>query len=183
MQARTRTYIRRAAKEGLTVRLTPESDDLERYYQLHRSTYERTGARAHPIEYFRAIWATFVATGLSRVIFAEVDGRPVAAINVALYKGLASYWTGASSEAGRARHANDVLQWEAMELARELGCSSFESGEASVTTGASAKQKAISDFKRKFGGTLVPFARGKRMLRGPLTNRLISLAERRHRRD
>jgi hypothetical protein len=157
IQDGTRSQIRAAEDAGVRVRpLGP--DEVGAYYDLHVGTYRRTGARPHPRAYFDAVIGQIVPSGRARAYVAEHEGRPVAAMTSWREKGGAGYWTGASSEAGRRLHANDLLQWWAMAEAADDGLEAFDSGEASAQVG---KAGSISAFKRKFGGTLAPLFRGR----------------------
>lgn len=156
MQSRTRSYVR-AASRALNVRVGSAPEDVETYMKLHRETYRRTGARPHPPTYFEMIMNQFVTQGLAWMLIADLDGEAIAAGHFSLYKGAAAYWTGASTEAGRASHANELLQWEAMRRAIAAGASCFDSGETS--SASKGKARGISEFKRKFGGQAVPQTR------------------------
>ena len=158
MQGRARTAIRKAEKNGVIVR-EAGPDDLAVYYRLHCETYGRTGARAHPEAYFRAIWEWFRARNLARLWIAEIAGEPVAAENFGVYKQAANYWTGAASAKGLAAEASSLLQWTAMTWMLENGIAWYETGEAFPASDG-GKEKGLNDFKKSFGGDLYPFYKG-----------------------
>lgn len=157
MEGRARTAVRKAEKAGAVVREAGPAD-LDAYFELHCSTYERSSQSPHPREYFEAIWSRFVATGRALVLMAEIEGRPVAAQSFAIYKGAAAYWTGASNELGLREGANNLLQWEALKRFLGRGLSVYEAGEAFPAT-ADAKLRGLSDFKRSTGAALQPLHR------------------------
>lgn len=159
LETRARNDIRNAKKNGVTVRTATRSkEDLDSYYSLHSETYKRTGVIPHPREYFQAIWENFLPSGESEIFFAELDGKIIAAANFAIYKLGAYYWTGASSKLGLKANANSLLQWVAIQKFLNQGLDWYDNGEA--FPGGSGKEKALSDFKRSFGGELSPFFKG-----------------------
>lgn len=158
VQARTREYIRSAARRGVVVRSGSESD-LDQYYALHRETCERTGAVAHPRSYFGAIWRTFAPAGRARLLVAEIEGTAVAACIVGSDKRAAVYWSGVSSAEGQRAHANEVLLWEAIRSSAAEH-DAFDLGDSHRAEGT-AKHRAIAAFKRKFGGDERRLPRGR----------------------
>jgi hypothetical protein len=160
---RTRRELRAFENTGMQVREASGPAAAEAYYALHVETYERTGAVPHPPSYFEAIFRDFVPRGLARVLFAEIDGRVVAAQNTALYKGGALYWTGASSN-DRGKGANRALFDLQISHARASGFEVYEAGEA-FPGSSDRKLAGLSEFKGGFGGQLQPFFRGRRVLR------------------
>lgn len=160
MEGRARTNVRKAEKDGVTVRLAkPGEDDLQAYYALHQQTYGRTGAATHPKAYFQAIFEKFLAAGLGLILFAEQAGTVIAAASFGLYKNAGHYWTGAASPDGLRSGANSLLQWTAMTMMIERGALWFESGEAFPHKSA-GKERALSDFKKSFGGEIYPYFKG-----------------------
>ncbi len=155
-----RTHIRKAEREGCTVRLaSPTLSDLERYYELHCETYLRTGVRPHPREYFSSIWQHFVQSGMAVIFFAERDGVVIAADNEIFYKRAMSGWTAAGNTLAASLGANNLLHWRAMQWALRNGGFWYESGEA-FPGARQGKSKGLNDFKRSFGGELYPIYRG-----------------------
>ncbi|MHC1783309.1 MAG: lipid II:glycine glycyltransferase FemX [Anaerolineaceae bacterium] len=160
MEKRARNAIRKAEKMGVTVREAVQGNDLDIYYELHCNTYHRTGVNPHPRAYFEAIWRDFLPNGLSRVFFAEYDGKVVAAENFGVYKKAAVYWTGAASEGGLEVQANSLLQWTAIQWMLEQGLEWYETGEGFPHL-REGKRKGLNDFKKSFGGKLYPLYRGR----------------------
>ena len=155
----TRYELRRTAREPYTLREAAGSRDIETYYALHCETNARAGRPPNPFDYFRVIFERFVPAGLARIVFFERHGRVIAAQMTALCKGGAYYWAGPSaSEKGGGE--NRVLCDEQIMQARTRGCVLYETGDAAFNS-ADPKQQGISDYKRSFGGKLVPHYAGR----------------------
>lgn len=155
-----RNQVRQAMRSQVSIRPADRPGDLDRYYALHRETYRRTGVRPHP----RAYFDTIVRHGWANVFFAEYDSRPISAINIAVHKDAAAYWTGASATAFMHLRPANLLQWHAIQWAKERGCSWYEVGE--VFPGSrDAKERGLSHFKGGFGGALQPFFKGRKVYR------------------
>lgn len=164
MEKRARNAIRKAEKLGVSVREAKIGPDLDIYYDLHCRTYRRTGVRPHPRAYFESIWQDFLSHGKARVFFAEYDGQVVAAENFGVYKNGANYWTGAGSEEGLAVQANSLIQWTAIRWMRDNGIEWYETGEGFPYV-REGKRKGLNDFKKSFGGKLLPFYRGRMIMK------------------
>lgn len=160
MEKRARNAIRKAEKMGVSVREAKIGRDLDIYYDLHCRTYRRTGVRPHPKAYFEAIWQDFLSQGKAKVFFAEYNEQIVAAENFGVYKNGANYWTGAASKEGLAVQANSLIQWTAIRWMLENGIEWYETGEG-FPFAREGKRKGLNDFKKSFGGKLLPFYRGR----------------------
>jgi hypothetical protein len=160
MQGRARTAARKAEKNGVTVREAGGGDDLDGYYGLHLATYERTGVRPHPREYFELLWDRFGGARELFVLFAEHEGDLIAAQTFATYKGAGWYWTSAASASGTRLAAPNLLQWEAIKRLAAAGDRWYDTGKAAAAD-ADDKARAISDFKRSMGGELQPLWAGR----------------------
>jgi hypothetical protein len=162
-----RQAIRRARTRGYAVVRADWPTMLDRYYALHRETYERTGVTPHPREYFAGIAGRIAATG-NAVLWAGLDpsGAPVAFHGSLRFAGAGQYHTGCSATAQLESGINYLLLWEAMLGARRDGCSWYEVGE--VFPGAkSGKEFGLSVLKSKFGGELHRSFRGEMALAQP----------------
>lgn len=160
LEKRARYAVRKAQKDGVTIREAAGSEDLETYYELHQETYGRTGATAHPKRYFEAIWEYFLDRGYAKIFFAEHNGIAIAAENFTFYKGSANYHTGASNSAGLKLNANTAIQWHAIEWMVSNDLQWYDVGEAFPDS--QGKRGRLSKFKRSLGGELYPLYRGRR---------------------
>jgi lipid II:glycine glycyltransferase (peptidoglycan interpeptide bridge formation enzyme) len=164
MEKRARNAVRKAEKSGVVIRLADRPDDLDKYYDLHCQTYHRTGVNPHPRAYFENIWNKFLPTGRAVVFFAEYNNTVVAAENFGVYKNASVYWTGAANTEGLTVQANSLVQWTAIQWMINHNIYWHEIGEAFPQL-KEGKRKGLNDFKKSFGGELVPFYRGKFLLR------------------
>ena len=78
-KSRVRGSIRRAQREGVTVRAADCEDDVSgTYYDLHVRTRRRLGVPAQPRRFFRLLWERVIETGLGFVLLAHVGTSVVA---------------------------------------------------------------------------------------------------------
>lgn len=156
----SRSDLRKAERDDVRVREAAGSKDLEIYYRLHLETYRRTGVPPHPFVYFQKVFEVFVPRGRARVLFAERNGRAVAAQNTALFKKGGWYWTGASvTEKGGGE--NRLLTHAQIAAAKAAGAARYDMGEAFPDT-ADPKEAGLSRFKGSFGGVLAAYPIGTR---------------------
>jgi lipid II:glycine glycyltransferase (peptidoglycan interpeptide bridge formation enzyme) len=156
MEGRSRTAIRKAEKAGVKIREIANRGEVEEhYYRLHCQTYRHTGVSPHPLSYFTTIYEN----GWAKIFLAECEEQIIAALNVAAFKTGVLYWTSASNPEYYSVNPNNLLQWYAIQWAKEQGYSWYESGEALLGTD-NPKLKGLTEYKGSFGGELYPFYKG-----------------------
>lgn len=165
MEGRARNAIRKAEKNGVAVRWESRPGDVDLYHALHIENYRRTGTPPHPRAYFAALLESPALRPRVAAAFAELEGETVAAGTFAAYKSGAVYLTGAVSARGLEAAAHSLIQWEALRRFNAEGFRWFESGDA-FPTAEGGKLKGLNDFKKSFGGRLVPRFGGKMRLPG-----------------
>lgn len=158
MEVRSRTAIRKAEQSKVIIKQAENVSDVERYYELHRQTYNRTGAKPHPFAYFETIYVNKWA----HMFLAECNNQTIAAINVAAFKTGVVYLTGAADYQFHSLGANNLLQWHAMKWAKQQGYKWYDSGEAQLGT-SDPKLAGLAQFKASFGGELYPYYKGVRV--------------------
>lgn len=125
MKQKTRYNLRLAQRKGVTVRSGTELD-LPLLYRMYAETSLRDGFVIRPEAYYTTLWRQFMARGMAQPLIAEVEGQPVAAIVLFFFAGRVWYLHGMSVQAHREKMPNYLLQWQAMRLARERGCSIYD---------------------------------------------------------
>jgi lipid II:glycine glycyltransferase (peptidoglycan interpeptide bridge formation enzyme) len=125
MKQKTRYNIRLAGRKGVAVREAAE-DDLPILHELMAATAERDRFGVHEAAYYEAAFRLFVPRGWARLLLAEVEGEPVAAVMAFALPPRAWYLYGASSNAHREKMPAYLAQWEAIRWAQQLGCTSYD---------------------------------------------------------
>jgi CelD/BcsL family acetyltransferase involved in cellulose biosynthesis len=143
--------IRRAEREGLTVRPATRPEDLTgTFYQLHLRTRRRLGVPVQPRRFFRLLWENAISTGLGSVMIVEASARPIAAAVFLTWNGTVIYKFGASDADAWSLRPNHLLFWHAIRGACEQGHRWFDFGRTD------AGQTGLRDFKRSWGADEEP---------------------------
>jgi lipid II:glycine glycyltransferase (peptidoglycan interpeptide bridge formation enzyme) len=179
-----RADIRRAAREGVTVRAGWSAADLDAFYTIMEQTGARAAFAIHSRDYYRAAWDLFRARegeaaltpqAAGQLLLAERDGATVAVCMVFAWAGAGLYLYGGSTDLGLKSGANHALQWQAIQWARASGCRLYDfwgvpdqfglaaqAGDA--TEREQLEERAKSDplygvfrFKKGFGGQVVRY--------------------------
>lgn len=167
MKHKTRYNIGLAKRRGVTVR-AGSADDAALFYAMLRATAERDSFAIHPLSYYRDFLTLFArgTDGPARLLIAEYQREPLAALVVAAMGERAIYLYGASANHYRELMPTYLLQWEAMLWARQRGCKTYDMwgvpDEDEATLEANFERRSdglwgVYRFKRGFGGQVVRY--------------------------
>lgn len=135
-----RTNIRRAEKNGLTVR-AGGLDLLDTFYSVMERSWQNLGTPLYRKQYFKAILETFPAD--TRIFLCEKGTEPIAVAFNGYGNGVVEgMWAGGGPRA-RELSANYVLYWEMMRDSCLRGSTLFHLGRSTADSGA-------EDFKKKW---------------------------------
>lgn len=162
MKQKTRYNIRLAERKGVTVR-RGDLSDIPLLYQMYTETSLRDDFIIREENYYHAVLQTFmvnpVMQGLNQPavqpLIAEVDGMPIAAVVIFLFAGKAWYLYGMSGEAHREKMPNYLLQWEAIRLAKGMGCQVYDLWGAPDRFDETDSLWGVYRFKEGLGGKVV----------------------------
>jgi lipid II:glycine glycyltransferase (peptidoglycan interpeptide bridge formation enzyme) len=125
MKQKWRYNIRLAARKGVTVRPATAAD-LPDFYWLMQATGQRDGFAVHTAAYYAEAWRRLVGAGLAELLLAEYQGELLAGLFVTAFGRTATYMYGASSDLHRNLMPNHLLQWAAIQWARQRGCVEYD---------------------------------------------------------
>jgi lipid II:glycine glycyltransferase (peptidoglycan interpeptide bridge formation enzyme) len=170
MHQKGRYNIKVAEKNEVTVE---ESTDVDAFYQLLRSTGGRDGFTIHPkMQYVRFL----EQMKTSFLLLAMHDKKPVAGLIGVTWNNVGLYYYGASDYAQRALMAPYALQWEAMKRCKAVGCTSYDLlGIAPAGAPSNHPWAGISDFKSKFGGTVIEYPHEQEIILKPGIQKLLQI--------
>lgn len=170
MHQKTRYNVRLAQRRGVTVRRASyEPAEVDAFYDLMLDTAQRNAFGVHERRYYDEFLRTFGDS--AALLFAEIEGKPVAGVIAVSFGDEAIYMYGASSTKDRAHGAGFIIQFEAMRWAREQGCKVYdlwgipavdpqttqeENGDRIAGTSGS-DWRGLYEFKTRFGGQIVSY--------------------------
>lgn len=158
MKQKCRYNLRLAEKKDILVR---PWQDLDGFHHLMQITGGRDGFGVHSLDYYRRAYQLFHPVGMAELLLAEYASRPLAALMVFGVGQRAYYLYGASSEEERNRMPTYLLQWRAMQWAKQRGCLEYDlwgvpdADEASLEASFETRRDGlwgVYRFKRGFGG-------------------------------
>lgn len=143
LDASARQNIRRARRNGVSVRLGRSLEDVRLFHRMHvhlrKSKYRLL---AQPLRFFEALHRHFRTGGEVTVAIAEIDGTPLAGILLIGWNGVLYYKFNASFDT---RHRpNDLLTWEVIRHAVRNGYRGLDFGLSEPD------QPGLVRYKRKF---------------------------------
>jgi lipid II:glycine glycyltransferase (peptidoglycan interpeptide bridge formation enzyme) len=117
-----RHAIRRAERDGVTVKKVPATDENCRaMYTLFKETAEDAQFGIRPYEYYKTFYQRYEAAGLGQLFFAEFEGQIVAGAYALHFGKKSTYKDGASIRKRTAYGASHLLQWHVITWAKEHG--------------------------------------------------------------
>lgn len=151
MKQKTRYNIRLAARKGVLVR-QGEVTELPMLYKMYAETAVRDGFVIRHQDYYLNTWRGFIEADMAKILIAEVENQPIAALILFHFNGTARYMFGMSTENSRDLMPNYLLQWEAMRLAKQLGCHTYDMWGAPEIFDESDSMWGVYRFKEGFNG-------------------------------
>lgn len=167
MRKKTRQYIHRAEREGISVRFGT-LNDLPAYYDLMRLTGKREHFAARSHQYYRTEWEIFSIDDHAALLLAYYQDQLVAVRTVYSYgQHAAEFHAGSLTIPGI--HPNYLLVWEAIKWAKSKGCITYDLwGIPDEISSADKKEKQLIEnrndglwgvyqFKRGFSRNIVSY--------------------------
>lgn len=170
MHPKTRYNVRLAVRRGVSTRMAEQPDhSVHEFYDMLLDTAGRNEFVIHALDYYREFLRAFADDAC--LLFAEIDGKPVAGVIAAVFGEEGIYMYGASSTQQRAHGAAFLLQHEAMRWARSRGArrydlwgvpeydpeSSASEGGDRLAASAGNDRRGLYEFKTRFGGRIVRY--------------------------
>ncbi len=159
MHKKTRYNIRLAEKKGVTVKVSG-GEKLRDWYGLYETTAARDRIAIHPFSYYHRLFE-LVESGSDRdpmelklLLAYSPDQELLAGIIVLFRGGESVYLYGASSNENRQLMPNYALQWEALKMALERGCTEYDLFGIPPTADPAHPMHGLYRMKTGFGGEI-----------------------------
>jgi lipid II:glycine glycyltransferase (peptidoglycan interpeptide bridge formation enzyme) len=155
MRSNIPRYLRRAEREGVTVRSSDDPKDLEVFLKMITGLNERkNGIGLHPLDYYRQQFAALAPSGYERIFICEKDGEALSSAMITVFGSEASYLWGASTDQQRELRGPHFMHFQIMRYAQEHGCDryNFWGVVKEENHHPGYRGYGFSEFKRSFGG-------------------------------
>jgi len=157
MKPKTRYNIGLSQRKGVAIR-TMGMEGMDIWYALYKETAERNHILLNEIKYFEAVLSARADDTRSpadvRLLVAEIEAKPLAAMFLVITKNRGSYLYGASSSAQRNLMATYALQWEAICQSKAAGCTEYDMFGISPNPDPRHPLYGLYKFKSGFGGDI-----------------------------
>ena len=142
---RIKWAVRKAAREGVTLRDGDSERDLRAWHRLYLSTMQTHAVPPRPYTFFAALWAHLRPAGLLRLMLAERQGELLAGSILLTFGATAFYAFNGRRQEDLGLRPNDLIQWHAIHDAAASGCRRYDFGEVEH------HQHGLAEFKGKWG--------------------------------
>jgi lipid II:glycine glycyltransferase (peptidoglycan interpeptide bridge formation enzyme) len=149
MHPKTRYNLRLAVKKGVKI-VAGQPDDFSEFWRLLNLTGERDAFRLHQPQHYRNLLAQ--PGNYIKLVFAEYEGKKIAAGLFSSWGNKVTYLHGASDNAYRQLMAPYLLQWSQITRAQDQGYRYYDFYGIDVV-----KWPGVTRFKLGFGGQVVDY--------------------------
>ncbi len=149
MAKKTRQYIRKSTKEGVTVRVG-SADDIPRVMEIYRQTAERANFGLHGEAYYTDLHRLL---GEASVIYvAEHEGKIVSFLWLVYTPAVAFELYGGVNDTGQRVRANYTLKWHALQDMKDRGVAEYDMN-GLLNDGVSGFKQSFASHETQLIGT------------------------------
>lgn len=124
-----RRAVAKARREGVTLGEVSDDEFLQVFHRMHVAMRkQKYRLLAQPMRFFESICRRFSQLESWFPLVAKHNGRPIAAMICLRYDNTLYYKFGTSSRETLPLRPNEFLMWEAIQLAKSLGCTRLDLG-------------------------------------------------------
>lgn len=142
--------VRKAERSQVEAIEGDSLEDLQKFYRLHVRTRKRLGAPVQPWRFFDLLWRRMRPSNRLTLLLARCQGRTAAAMVLLRFRQTLYYKFGASDPRWLRLRPNHLLFWNAIRMAAESGCRSFELGRTAVGN------RGLMQFKSRWAASRTP---------------------------
>jgi lipid II:glycine glycyltransferase (peptidoglycan interpeptide bridge formation enzyme) len=157
MKPKGRYNTRLAERKGVQVRTGSAGEIIDTFYPLLCETARRDDFAVEPPAFWVEMASTLMADGTVSLLLAEHGGAVIGGLLLLVSGTTATYLYGGISNTKRNCMAGYALQWSAIKLAKEAGCTQYDMYGFDRFCSPSNRYGRFSKFKSQFGGEVVRF--------------------------
>jgi len=118
----TRRNIKKAMRDGITVRIEDTIEAVNQFFDMNRITRRYHGLPPQPRSFFKNIFSEFISKKKGVVISALYNNKLIASSMFLQFGNKAIYKFGASDRKYQRVRANNIVMWEAIKYYNNIRC-------------------------------------------------------------
>lgn len=140
--------VKRARREGVTVRASRREEDLRPFHRLYLQTMRRLCVPPRSYRALELAWAALAPSGEMRLLLAERDGAPVGGVVLFPFGDTVDAVYLGTADGTKKLKLGHALNWAQL-------CWSIEHGYRVMDLGLAAPGSGLAEFKRRWGAGAV----------------------------
>lgn len=169
-ESKVRRNVNRARREEVQITVDTTPQGFEKFHPIYVATMDRLGASADyyfSVDFFSNIHRDF--PGQFAYFYAQIDGRPVSAELVLVSTDSVYFFLGGTLPEGFPKRANELLKFEVIKWAKDIGKQYF------VLGGGFVPHDGLERYKRSFAPQGIrQFVTGQRIIDAPAYASLVA---------
>lgn len=157
MSSKTRQYIRKATREGVTFWEDREGKNIKEFIKVIESIRGRSKILLHPTSYYQRFWELFKGEGGARLFFVSLKNVIEGGYLVVGYGQTAYELYGGTKELQSATKARYLLKSGSIETFKESGYKLYDQMGIAPTGDTKHHYSGVTIFKERFGGHRVTY--------------------------
>ena len=150
MTKKTRQYIRKSGREGVTIRQVISHEDIARCLEIYHQTADRAHFALHGDQYYYDVHDKL---GEASVVFVAYEGdTPVSFVWLAISGSTAFELYGGMNDRGQELRANYALKWHAIMTCKRWGMSRYDMN-GLLNDGVSTFKQGFASHETMLAGT------------------------------
>jgi len=172
---KTRYNIRLAQKKGVIVKEESDEKGFKIFSNLYFDTCKRQKYFGHNLKYHQIVWKN-LKEKIAHILIAYYQNEPLAAYQIWIYKDIAYYPYGGSSEKYRNLMGTNLLMWEAIRLAKKFKAKKFDMwGSLPPNYNQNHPWAGFTRFKSGYAGQFTEMIEGFDLVINPLFYEIYNL--------
>ncbi|MCK4662461.1 MAG: GNAT family N-acetyltransferase [Bacteroidales bacterium] len=153
INSKRRNMIKKALKSNIIIKKYGE-EGLELFYTMFIDMHKKTSREKNlkPLMYYKDILKQYSSKKQTFILIAERNKEILSGIFLLGNKNMMHYWQGASKLGVSNLGQGELLQWEAIKLAKKLGCKYYD-----LCVIEENRLPNIAKFKKGFTEKIVPY--------------------------
>lgn len=157
MRKNTRSAIRKAQKESITVETSTDPNDIREFYDIQLAVAQKQGFVPFSYDFLHTQFEVFNEDNQVMLFKAYQEGVLLASAFVLFYNSEAVYHYGVSTPENARLPGSYACQWAAILEAKNRGCSKYNFWGIAPEEATNHRFSGVSLFKRGFGGQEVEY--------------------------